>query len=115
MKEDGPLGEARDHDESTVTAAVLAQIADTPDPRLRHVLSSLVKHLHDFARDVSLTEEEWLAAIEFLTETGQICSETRQEFILLSDTLGLSQLVVAQNHKRLPGATEQTVLGPFHV
>lgn len=105
----------RGHDENTVTAAVLAQIEHTPDPRLRQIVSSLVKHLHDFAREVYLTEDEWFAAIEFLAETGHMCSGTRQEFILLSDTLGLSQLVVSQNHRRVPEATEQTVLGPFHV
>jgi hydroxyquinol 1,2-dioxygenase len=76
---------------------------------------SLVTHLHDFAREVDLTEDEWLHGINFLTRVGHTCSETRQEFILLSDTLGLSQLVVAQNHKRASGATEQTVFGPFHV
>jgi hydroxyquinol 1,2-dioxygenase len=102
-------------DENTVTEAVLKQLAQTPDPRLRQILSSLVTHLHDFAREVNLTEEEWFQGIEFLTRSGHMCSETRQEFILLSDTLGLSQLVVAQNHRRAPGATEQTLLGPFHV
>jgi hydroxyquinol 1,2-dioxygenase len=109
------MAEHRTLDENTVTEAVLEQIAQTPDPRLRQILSSLVTHLHDFAREVHLTEEEWFQGIEFLTETGHMCSETRQEYILLSDTLGFSQLVVAQNHRRASGATEQTVLGPFHV
>ena len=104
-----------DLDEHTITDAVLEQFASTPDPRLQEIMTSLVKHLHAFAREVNLTEDEWFRGIEFLTRTGHMCTETRQEFILLSDTLGLSQLVIAQNHKRAPGATEQTVFGPFHV
>lgn len=102
-------------DETTITAAVIEQFASTPDPRLRQIMSSLVRHLHAFAREVNLTEDEWFQGIDFLTRTGHTCSDTRQEFILLSDTLGLSQLVVAQNHRRAPEATEQTVFGPFHV
>lgn len=105
----------RNLDETTITSAVIDQCASTPDPRLRHIMTSLVRHLHDFAREVNLTEDEWFQGIDFLTRTGHTCSGTRQEFILLSDTLGLSQLVVAQNHKRSPEATEQTVFGPFHV
>jgi hydroxyquinol 1,2-dioxygenase len=105
----------RNLDENTITSAVISQIADTPDPRLGHILSALVQHLHAFAREVQLTEEEWFRGIEFLTRTGLACTGTRQEFILLSDTLGLSQLVVAQAHRRAPSATEQTVFGPFHV
>src|ERR1043166_909502 len=69
----------------------------------------------DFAREVKLTEAEWLKGIQFLTAAGQKCDEVRQELIMLSDTLGLSQLVVAQSHSRPAGATEQTVLGPFHI
>ncbi len=102
-------------DETTITAAVIEQFASTPDPRLRHIMTSLVRHLHAFAREVDLTEDEWFQGIDFLTRTGHMCSSTRQEFILLSDALGLSQLVVAQNHKRVPEATEQTVFGPFHI
>lgn len=102
-------------DETTITAAVIDQFASTPDPRLKQIMTSLVRHLHDFAREVNLTEDEWFQGIDFLTRTGHTCSDTRQEFILLSDTLGLSQLVVAQNHKRAPEATEQTVFGPFHI
>ncbi len=105
----------RNLDENTITEAVLEQLANTPDPRLKQIMTSLVKHLHEFAREVDLTEDEWFQGIEFLTRTGHTCSETRQEFILLSDTLGLSQLVVAQNHRRAPGATEQTIVGPFHI
>jgi hydroxyquinol 1,2-dioxygenase len=78
-------------------------------------MSSLVRHLHAFVREVELTEEEWLAGIQFLTATGQKCDEKRQEFILLSDTLGVSMLVDALNHRKPAGATESTVLGPFYV
>lgn len=109
------MGIGRNLDEHTITAAVTDQLAGTPNPRLKLVITSLVKHLHEFARDVQLTEDEWFQGIEFLTHVGHACSDTRQEFILLSDTLGLSQLVVAQNHRRAPEATEQTVFGPFHV
>ncbi len=105
----------RDANEHTITEAVLDRFADTPDPRLKTVLLSLVRHLHDFARDVELTTGEWAYAIDYLTRTGQICSDTRQEFILLSDVLGLSMLVDAINHRQPEGATETTVLGPFHV
>ena len=85
------------------------------DERLRQVSEALVRHLHAFVREVEPSQVEWLAGIDFLTRTGQMCSEARQEFILLSDTLGVSMLVDAINH-RLPGAaTETTVLGPFYV
>jgi hydroxyquinol 1,2-dioxygenase len=105
----------RDFDENNITAAVVERFADTPDPRLREILSSLVEHLHAVARDVRLSFAEWNRAIDFLTRTGQICSNTRQEFILLSDTLGLSMLVDAIDHPAGFGATESTVLGPFYV
>ena len=101
--------------EDTITPAVIAQIANTPDPRLRRVLTSLVQHLHSFAREVALTEEEWSSAIGFLTRTGQMCDDKRQEFILLSDTLGLSTLTMAMNNRKPQGCTESTVFGPFHV
>jgi hydroxyquinol 1,2-dioxygenase len=78
-------------------------------------MSSLIRHLHDFVREVELTEDEWVAGIQFLTATGQKCDEKRQEFILLSDTLGVSMLVDALNHRAPAGATESTVLGPFYV
>jgi hydroxyquinol 1,2-dioxygenase len=94
---------------------VIDRFADTPNPRLKHILTRLVQHLHDFAREVELTEAEWLQGIKFLTATGQKCDDTRQEFILLSDTLGLSMLTVAMNHDKPAGATEATVFGPFHV
>lgn len=95
--------------------AVNARIGPDVNPRLREVMTSLVKHLHAFTKDVRLTQREWEIAIDFLTRTGQICSEERQEFILLSDTLGLSMLVDAINNRRPASATENTVLGPFHV
>ena len=98
-----------------VTPAVLAEIARAPDPRFREIMQSLVKHLHGFVREVALTQDEWRRAIDFLTATGQKCGAKRQEFILLSDTLGVSMLVDAVNHRKQHGATETTVLGPFHV
>jgi catechol 1,2-dioxygenase len=85
------------------------------NPRLAEVMASLVRHLHNFAKDIHLTTAEWEIAVDFLTRTGQICTAERQEFILLSDTLGLSMLVDAINNRRPAGATENTVLGPFHV
>jgi len=105
----------RDFDEHSITQAVVERFADTPDPRLKLVLQSLVRHAHDFVRDVDLSMDEWLAAVMFLTRTGQISDDKRQEFILLSDTLGISMLVDAINHRQPEGATETTVLGPFYV
>lgn len=105
----------RNLDEQTITQAVLTRNSGTDDRRLHEILTSLVQHLHAFARETKLTEAEWEKGIEFLTAVGQICSPTRQEFILLSDTLGLSTLVIAQNHKKPEGCTEATVFGPFHV
>ena len=93
---------------------VAASFDRTPDPRLREVLTSLVQHLHAFVKDVGLTESEWVTAIDFLTRTGQMSDEVRQEFILLSDVLGVSMLVETLNHRSGGAATEQTVLGPFH-
>jgi len=105
----------RNLDEDTITQAVIGRFSRTPDPRLREILSSLIRHLHAFARDVHLTEEEWFKGIDFLTRTGQKCDDQRQEFILLSDTLGLSMLTVAMNNKKPTGCTEATVFGPFFV
>ena len=105
----------RNLNEQTVTQAVMDLISDTPDPRLKVVLTSLITHLHNFAREVELTEQELLAGILFLTATGQKCDDKRQEFILLSDVLGLSMLTVAMNNKKPEGCTESTVFGPFHV
>jgi protocatechuate 3,4-dioxygenase beta subunit len=92
-----------------------ASFAHAPDPRLREVLQSLVRHLHGFVKDVEPTQEEWGAAIRFLTETGRMCDDVRQEFVLLSDVLGVSMLVETVNHRAGGVATESTVLGPFHV
>jgi catechol 1,2-dioxygenase len=103
----------RNLNEDNVTDAVLQQIKVT-DARFGQIMTSLVKHLHSFIRDVELTEAESFAGIQFLTCVGQICDESRQEFILLSDTLGVSILVDAINHRMPEGATESTVLGPFH-
>jgi hydroxyquinol 1,2-dioxygenase len=105
----------RDFDEHNITAAVIERFAGTPDARLKRIMDSLVTHLHDFIRDVEPSFSEWEAAIGFLTRTGQMCDGKRQEFILLSDTLGASMLVDAINHRLPAGATETTVLGPFFV
>jgi protocatechuate 3,4-dioxygenase beta subunit len=100
---------------TSVTDAVVAQMADTPDPRLRQIMASLVRHMHDFARDVTLTPEEWLKAIGFLTQVGQACTPARQEFILLSDVLGLSALVNLLHDKTATEiGTESSLLGPFY-
>lgn len=101
--------------EQGLTDQVVASFANAQSPRLRQIMQSLVRHLHAFARDVELDMQEWEAAIGFLTQTGQMCDDKRQEFILLSDTLGLSMLVDAINHRSIEGATETTVLGPFYV
>jgi len=100
--------------EDDITAEVLRRIDATPDQRLRAIMRALVGHLHSFVKDVQLTEAEWFAAIEFLTETGHTCTDRRQEFILLSDTLGVSMVVDLINHRKPGGATESTVFGPFH-
>jgi hydroxyquinol 1,2-dioxygenase len=104
-----------DFTEETATDAVVASLAGTPDPRLREVLESLVRHLHGFVREVEPTFAEWERAIAFLTATGQMSDDKRQEFILLSDVLGVTMLVDAINHRKPGQATESTVLGPFHV
>ncbi len=100
---------------TSVTEAVLAQMADTPDERLREVMTSLVRHLHAFARDVTLTPEEWIKAIAFLTQVGKACTPARQEFILLSDVLGLSALVnLMHDDTAQEIGTESSLLGPFY-
>jgi hydroxyquinol 1,2-dioxygenase len=98
-----------------ITESVLERLANTPDPRLKEIMLSLVRHLHGFAREVKLTEAEWLKGIEFLTQTGHITNAQRQEFILLSDVLGLSMLTVVMNNDKPDVCTQATVLGPFHV
>jgi protocatechuate 3,4-dioxygenase beta subunit len=105
----------RDFNEENATAAVLERMAKCENPRLKAVMTSVVTHLHAVVREVEPTVEEWMEAIRFLTATGQMCDDRRQEFILLSDTLGVSMLVDAVNHRKPSGATESTVLGPFHV
>jgi alcohol dehydrogenase class IV/protocatechuate 3,4-dioxygenase beta subunit len=99
--------------EEAVTAEVLATFSGAAAPRYREVIQSLVRHLHAFAREVRLTESEWQQGIDFLTRTGHITDDRRQEFILLSDVLGLSMLTVAINAPASAGATESTVVGPF--
>ena len=103
----------RQFNEDTLTAAVVERFMKSKDERFRQIITSAVKHLHAFAREVHLTEEEWFEGIKYLTAVGQKCDDKRQEFILLSDILGLSMMIVALNHKTVPGATEATVLGPF--
>ena len=105
----------RNINEDTITQAVIAAMVDCSNPRLLTVMTSLVQHLHAFAREVKLTEAEWEQAIRFLTDVGHITDDKRQEFILLSDTLGLSTLVTAQNNAKPSACTEATVFGPFFV
>jgi hydroxyquinol 1,2-dioxygenase len=106
---------ATDFTEETAANAVVESFAAAADPRLRELLSSLVRHLHAFVRDTEPTIAEWQRAIDFLTATGQKCDSERQEFILLSDVLGISMLVETINNRKSAGATESTVLGPFHM
>ena len=101
--------------ESELTAAVIKSFDETPDPRVKFLLQELVKSLHDYVRKTDLTFAEWEYAIDFLTRVGQKCTPIRQEFILLSDVMGVSMLVDAVNHRERGGATETTVLGPFYV
>ena len=105
----------RNQTEHDLTASVLARVESAADPRFKEVMAALIRHLHDFVREVELTEDEWFECIKFLTATGQKCDGRRQEYILLSDVLGVSMLVDAINHRRPRGATENTVLGPFYV
>jgi hydroxyquinol 1,2-dioxygenase len=102
-------------DEYNLTDAVIERLAECDDPRFVAVMTALIRHLHDFVREVELTEAEWLTAIRFLTAVGQACTDKRQEFILLSDTLGVSILVDALNHRQPNGAVESTILGPWYV
>jgi hydroxyquinol 1,2-dioxygenase len=100
--------------EDDITAEVLQRFSATPDPRLRQIMLSLITHLHAFVKEVELTEAEWFKAIEILTEAGKMCSDRRQEFILFSDTLGVSMVVDLLGHRKPDRATESTVFGPFH-
>ncbi len=108
------MAEQRNKTEEDITAEVLERFAQTPDPRLREIMLSLVRHLHAFVEEINLTEAEWFQAIGILTEAGRLCSDKRQEFILFSDTLGASMVVDLLNHRKPDGATESTVFGPFH-
>jgi hydroxyquinol 1,2-dioxygenase len=105
----------QDTREQELTDTVVASFAGTPDERVRTVVTALVRHLHAFAREVRLTEAEWQAAIGFLTAAGHITDDKRQEFILLSDVLGLSMQTITINHAVAGEVTESTVLGPFFV
>jgi len=102
-------------DENTITDAAIEQMASTPNPRLKQIMEPLVRHLHAWAREVDLTPEEWLEGIKFLTAVGQKCTAYRQEFILLSDTLGMSSLINALHDKRATeAATKSSLVGPFY-
>ncbi|MEU1297474.1 dioxygenase [Streptomyces sp. NPDC005840] len=100
---------------STVTDEAVHSLDTTADPRLRELLTGLVRHLHAYVRETGLTQREWERAIGFLTATGQTCTDVRQEFVLLSDVLGVSMVVEEVNSRDAPDATESTVLGPFHM
>jgi protocatechuate 3,4-dioxygenase beta subunit len=100
--------------EQKLTGEVLYRIRNTKNPRLKKVMTSFIRHMHDFVREVKPTQEEWFQGIRFLTDTGHWSTGERQEFILMSDTLGVSMLVDAINYKAGRGTTESTVLGPFH-
>jgi hydroxyquinol 1,2-dioxygenase len=105
----------KDLAEDNFTNEVLATFEDAESERFKEIMQSLIRHLHTFVREVQLTEEEWFEAIRFLTRTGQISDDNRQEFILLSDTLGVSMQMIGVNHSKPSGATESTVVGPFYV
>ncbi|RYF53228.1 MAG: 6-chlorohydroxyquinol-1,2-dioxygenase [Comamonadaceae bacterium] len=99
----------------SLTDEVIRSFDGTPNARTKTILTSLVRHLHDFVRDIEPSLPEWDTAIEFLTAVGQKCDTVRQEFVLLSDVLGVSMLVETINDQHAPGATDSTVLGPFHM
>lgn len=105
----------RDLNEHNITQAFLETIAGAKDERFKYLMGRLVQHMHDFVREVRLTEDEWMAAIEFLHQAGEISTPERSEFILTSDVLGVSSLVDLINHERAPAATENSVLGPFYI
>jgi protocatechuate 3,4-dioxygenase beta subunit len=95
--------------------AVLARMKNSSNPRFHQIMTSVITHLHEAVKEIKPTQEEWFEAIQFLTRTGHMCTDRRQEWILLSDVLGVSMLVDAINHRKPSGATETTVLGPFYV
>ncbi|MRK00484.1 hydroxyquinol 1,2-dioxygenase [Aeromicrobium sp. S22] len=115
MTTDMRLTEEQREREEELVQVVLSSFDGTPDPRLKELMQGVVRHLHAFLRDVRLTEREWLQAIEFLTAVGHITDDRRQEFILLSDTLGASMQTIAINNEAYGDATEATVFGPFFV
>src|SRR4051794_23138460 len=101
--------------EQNLTDIVLQRWQQIPDPRLRQIMASAIKHLHAFVREVEPTEAEWFTTIDWLTRTGKMCTDKRQEFILASDVMGVSMLVDSINHRLPTGATPTTVTGPFHI
>ena len=105
----------RDLNEANLTDAVLQKLTNTSSPRVKKIMSSLIENLHKFIREVEPTQEEWTEAIHFLTEVGQKCNRQRQEFILMSDTLGASMLVDVINNRKVDSATESSVLGPYYL
>lgn len=105
---------ARTFSETNLTAHVLRRIRNCRDPRLKRIMTSFIRHVHAFVREVKPTQQEWMKGIEFLIETARWCDAKRNEFILLSDTQGVSMLVDALNYRAGHGATQSTVLGPFH-
>ena len=103
-----------EYNEHTLTQAVVDRFGESDSERFKEVISAAIRHLHAFVKEVNLTPDEWFTAIEFLTATGQMCDDKRQEFILLSDVLGVSMMMEMVNNRRSAGETESTVLGPFH-
>jgi hydroxyquinol 1,2-dioxygenase len=101
--------------ESNLTDVARERWSDIPDPRLRQIMTALVKHVHAFVREIEPSQAEWATAVDWLTRTGKLCTDKRQEFILFSDVLGVSMLVDAINNRLATGATPTTVEGPFHV
>ena len=101
--------------EQNSAEVVISRMEACEDARLKEVMAVLIRHLHAAVKEIEPTQEEWMKAIMFLTKTGHMCDDWRQEFILLSDTLGVSMLVDAINNRKPSGASESTVLGPFHV
>jgi hydroxyquinol 1,2-dioxygenase len=101
--------------EDNITDLAIKRWSTARSPRVAELMTALVRHIHDYAREVELTSDEWMAAIEWLTATGQISNDKRQEFILASDVVGLSMLVVQMNNRFAEQATPATVLGPFHI
>jgi hydroxyquinol 1,2-dioxygenase len=115
QRENTAAGGTRNLADEGLTRAVLASFGNSESERFQEIVQSLVRHLHAFVSEVELTEEEWFKGIDFLTRTGHITDDRRQEFILLSDVLGVSMLVIGLNNRKPAGATESTVFGPFFV